>query len=155
MVFRAEDVGIAGYEDRETLDAKVTQSADRSDPPCRGERMNLGDVTDKSVPKMVLVAPLKNGGAVTVRRFIPHRTHATIGVLGAVSVATGCLLAGSGAAQVAQVPAGPRNTLSLSLSVEHPTGDMTSVLETDEDGVATSAALLRTARKLMVGIVYV
>ena len=46
------------------------------------------------MPKMMLVAPPRNGGAVTVRSFIPHRAHATIGVLGAVSVATACLIPG-------------------------------------------------------------
>jgi 4-oxalomesaconate tautomerase len=61
--------------------------------------MNLGDVKEKSVPKMMLVAPPRHGGAVTVRSFIPHRAHATIGVLGAVSVATACLLEGSPAAR--------------------------------------------------------
>jgi 4-oxalomesaconate tautomerase len=115
-----------------------------------GERMNLGDVKEKSVPKMMLVAPPKNGGAVTVRSFIPHRAHATIGVLGAVSVATACLLPGSPAAEVAQIPDGARKTLS----VEHPTGEMTCVLETDENGDVKTAALLRTARKLMDGTVF-
>jgi 4-oxalomesaconate tautomerase len=87
---------------------------------------------------------------VTVRSFIPHRAHATIGVLGAVSVATACLIEGSPAAAVAVVPAGRRKTLS----VEHPTGEMSCVLETDEAGDVTSAALLRTARKLMDGMVF-
>ena len=113
--------------------------------------MNLGDVTDKSVPKMMLVAPPQAGGAICVRSFIPHRAHATIGVLGAVSVATACLIAGSPAAEVAQVPAGNPKLLS----VEHPTGEMSCVLEVDAAGAVTSAALLRTARKLMDGIVYV
>ncbi|PNU03147.1 MULTISPECIES: 4-oxalomesaconate tautomerase [Alphaproteobacteria] len=152
VVFKAEDVGVTGYEDRETLDADAELKARiEAIRLAVGERMNLGDVTDKSVPKMMLVAPPKNGGAVTVRSFIPHRAHATIGVLGAVSVATACLLEGSPAAEVAHVPAAARKTLS----VEHPTGEMTCVLETDENGAVTSAALLRTARKLMDGIVYV
>jgi 4-oxalomesaconate tautomerase len=99
---------------------------------------------------MMLVAPPRNGGAVTVRSFIPHRAHATIGVLGAVSVATACLLPGSPAAAVAQVPDGARKTLS----VEHPTGEMSCVLETDDSGAVISAALLRTARKLMDGVVF-
>jgi uncharacterized membrane protein len=47
--------------------------------------MNLGDVAAKSVPKMMLVASPRGGGAVTVRSFIPKRAHASIGVLGAVS----------------------------------------------------------------------
>ena len=54
----------------------------------------------------------RDGGAVTVRSFIPHRAHASIGVLGAVSVATACLIEGSPAAEVASIPSGNRKTLS-------------------------------------------
>jgi 4-oxalomesaconate tautomerase len=151
VVFKAEDVGITGYEDRDWLDANTELKARiEAIRLAVGSAMNLGDVKEKSVPKMMLVAPPKNGGAVTVRSFIPHRAHATIGVLGAVSVATACLLEGSPAAEVAQIPAGARKTLS----VEHPTGEMTCVLETDESGAVKSAALLRTARKLMDGTVF-
>jgi 4-oxalomesaconate tautomerase len=151
VVMKAKDVGITGYEDRESLDAntelKATIEAIRL---AVGERMNLGDVSDKSVPKMMLVAPPRNGGAVTVRSFIPHRAHATIGVLGAVSVATACLIPGSPAAEVANIPDGSRKLLS----VEHPTGEMSCILELDVSGAVKSAALLRTARKLMDGRVY-
>jgi len=48
------------------------------------------------------------------------------------------------------VPEGARKTLS----VEHPTGEMSCVLETDATGDVTGAALLRTARKLMDGTIY-
>lgn len=151
VVMKAADVGTTGYEDRDTLDADTGLKARiEAIRLTVGERMNLGDVRGKSVPKMMLVAPPHLGGAVTVRSFIPHRAHATIGVLGAVSVATACLIPGSPAAEVAKIPAGPRKTLS----VEHPTGEMSCVLETDENGAVVSAALLRTARKLMDGIVY-
>jgi 4-oxalomesaconate tautomerase len=151
VVMKAADVGITGYEDRETLDADTALKARiEAIRLAVGERMNLGDVTAKSVPKMMLVAPPRNGGAITVRSFIPHRAHAAIGVLGAVSVATACLIAGSPAAEVAVVPEGPRKTLS----VEHPTGEMSCVLEVGDGGAVTSAALLRTARKLMDGVVF-
>lgn len=151
VVMKAQDVGITGYEDRESLDANAELKA-RIEAIRRqvGPLMNLGDVADKSVPKMMLVAPPRNGGAVTVRSFIPHRAHATIGVLGAVSVATACLIDGSPATEVARIPVGARKTLS----VEHPTGEMSCVLETDDAGEVTSAALLRTARKLMDGVVF-
>ena len=56
--------------------------------------MNLGDVKNQTVPKMILVAPPRDGGVVSTRSFIPHRAHATIGVFAAVSVATACLLPG-------------------------------------------------------------
>ena len=98
----------------------------------------------------MLVAPPSQGGAIAVRSFIPHRAHASIGVLAAVTVATACLIPGSPAAAVASIPAGRRKTLS----VEHPTGETTCVLETDEAGNVTSAAMLRTARKLMDGMVF-
>ena len=151
VVVRAEDVGATGYEDRDSLDAATDLKARIEAIRLQaGPLMNLGDVAEKSVPKMMLVAPPAHGGAVTVRSFIPHRAHATIGVLGAVSVATACLIAGSPAAAVAQVPSGRRKTLS----VEHPTGEMSCVLQLDEAGDVESAALLRTARKLMDGKVF-
>ena len=151
VVMRAEDVGATGYEDRDTLDAAEAVKAKIEAIRLRaGPMMNLGDVSDKSVPKMMLVAPPRRGGAVTVRSFIPKRAHASVGVLGAVSVATACLIPGTPAADVAVVPEGDRKTLS----VEHPTGEMTCVLETNADGEVVSAALLRTARKLMDGMVF-
>ena len=151
VVMKAADLGITGYEDRDWLDAN-TQLKARIEAIrlVVGERMNLGDVREKSVPKMMLVAPPRDGGAVTVRSFIPHRAHATIGVLGAVSVATACLIPGSPAAEVAVVPKGARKVLS----VEHPTGEMSCVLDVNDAGEVVSAALLRTARKLMDGVVF-
>jgi 4-oxalomesaconate tautomerase len=153
IVFKAEDVGATGYETRDELESDAFAAMrDRIETIrlAAGPLMNLGDVKDKSVPKMMLVAPPQQGGAVTVRSFIPHRAHASIGVLGAVSVATACLVEGSPAAEVAQVPDGSRKTLS----VEHPTGEMSCVLEVSEAGEVVSAALLRTARKLMDGVVF-
>lgn len=151
VVMKAADLGITGYESREWLDANDSLKARiEAIRLAVGERMNLGDVREKSVPKMMLVGPPRAGGAVCVRSFIPHRAHATIGVLGAVSVATACLIPGSPASEVAIVPDGPRKTLS----VEHPTGEMGCVLEVDDAGNVASAALLRTARKLMDGMVF-
>ena len=151
VVFRAEDVGATGYEDRNTLDNDATLKARIEAIRLRaGPLMNLGDVTEKSVPKMMLVAAPKFGGAVTVRSFIPHRAHATIGVLGAVSVATACLIEGSPAAAVAVIPDGAVKTMS----VEHPNGEMSCVLTLGDDGAVATAALLRTARKLMDGVVF-
>jgi len=151
VVFKAADVGATGYEDRDTLDGATDLKARIEAIRLKaGPLMNLGDVTEKSVPKMMLVAPPRHGGAVTVRSFIPHRAHATIGVLGAVSVATACLVEGSPAAEAADTGSGNRR----SLSVEHPTGEMSCVLDLDAAGQVTAAALLRTARKLMDGRVF-
>ncbi len=151
VVMLARDVGATGYESREELDAADALKAKIEGIRLKaGHLMNLGDVSEKSIPKMMLLAPPRHGGAVTVRSFIPKRAHASIGVLGAVTVATACLIRGSPAAKVAVIPAGVRKTLS----VEHPSGEMTCVLETDGSGAVVAAALLRTARKLMDGMVF-
>ena len=52
---------------------------------------------------------------------------------------------------MADIPDGPEKTLSI----EHPSGEMTCVMQVDDAGEVTSAALLRTARKLMDGMVFV
>jgi 4-oxalomesaconate tautomerase len=151
VVFKAEDVGATGYEDRDTLDADTALKARiEAIRLVAGPLMNLGDVAEKSVPKMMLVAPPRHGGAVTVRSFIPKRAHASVGVLGAVSVATACLVPNTPVAQVSDLP----DTNPATLSVEHPTGEVSAVLHMGEDEEVLSASLLRTARKLMDGQVF-
>ena len=118
-----------------------------------GRLMGLGDVAQKVVPKMALVAPPRAGGAICTRSFIPHECHASIGVFAAVTVATACVLPGSPAAAVAHVPTGAMKTLS----VEHPTGELSVRLElggTPEKPIVLRAGLLRTARLLFDGVTF-
>ncbi len=151
VVLLASDVGVTGYEDRETLDANTEMKAKIEAIRLKaGPLMNLGDVSEKSVPKMMLVAAPRAGGAIAVRSLIPHRVHASIGVLGAVSVATAALVPGSPAAAVAVVPAGKTKTLG----VEHPTGVTECVVTVDDAGQPIEAGMLRTARKLMDGVIF-
>ena len=155
VVFAAKHVGRTGYESPAALNAdtelKARVEAIRLNA---GPMMKLGDVTKKVVPKMTLVAPPREGGAVATRTFIPHVCHEAIGVLGAVSVATACVLEGSATQGIAAVPAGDTKVLS----VEHPTGEFTVQLETARGAGGLEirrAALLRTARRLFDGNVLV
>lgn len=151
VVLRASDLGITGEETREVLDADdVLKARLEVIRLACGPLMYLGDVSDRTVPKMTLVSPARSGGAISTRTFIPHRCHASIGVLGAVSVATACLLPGSPAAGLANVPDGAEKRLS----VEHPSGEATVIAQVSASGEVTSAAILRTARKLMDGVVF-
>ena len=151
VVMRAQDVGITGQEAPEALEAntELRTKLERIRAAC-GPMMNLGDVTEKSVPKMTIVSAPGQGGAISTRTFIPHRCHKTIGVLGAVSVATACLIKGSAAYDMANRGTGRERRLS----VQHPTGEMTVVATLDDHGRVSEAAILRTARKLMDGKVY-
>ena len=153
VVMRAADFGKTGYETPEALEAdtdlKARVEAIRLEI---GPRMNLGDVAKKTVPKICLVAPAQHGGAICTRNFIPHRVHEAIGVFGAVSVATACVLPGSVTEGIAQV------SDPSSLEVEHPTGFFTVAMDVSLEGgriKVRRSALLRTARRLMRGEVYV
>ncbi len=151
VVLRASDMGITGNETPEDLEADqdLRQKLEALRLAC-GPMMNLGDVAEKSVPKMTMISRPGKGGAISTRTFIPHRCHKTIGVLGAVSVATACLTPGSPAHDMADLGEGDER----SLSIEHPTGEMTVVAKLDDDGAVAEAAILRTARKLMDGEVF-
>lgn len=151
VVIAAADLGVSGHESRDDLDGNAALKARlETIRLSAGPLMNLGDVAAKSVPKMMLVAAPAGAGHMAVRSFIPHRCHASIGVLGAVSVATAALLPGSPAAAVASIPDGPQKTIVI----EHPTGVTECVVTLDDDGAVVAAGMLRTARKLMDGRVF-
>jgi 4-oxalomesaconate tautomerase len=156
VLLRAADFGKSGYESPEELEAdEALRSRIESIRLQLGERMNLGDVRAKTVPKMSLVAPARNGGAICTRTFIPHRVHDAIGVLGSVSVATACKLPGSVAQQVSGLQ--PQHAPQW-LVVEHPTGYFSVEVElgtTDGAVEVGRTAVLRTARLLMRGEVFV
>ncbi|MBF9030882.1 4-oxalomesaconate tautomerase [Rhodobacterales bacterium HKCCE3408] len=149
VVMAAADFGITGGETREELEADGALKARVEEIRLRaGPMMNLGDVTEKSVPKMFLVSPPRAVGAIATRSFIPHRVHATIGVFAAVSVATACTLDGSPAAALAVLP---EDEL---FRIEHPGGAAEVLLTFAPDGSLAKAGLLRTARKLFDGLVF-
>jgi 4-oxalomesaconate tautomerase len=156
VVMKADDLGVAGDETPQQLEANAALKMRVEKIRLQlGPRMNLGYVAQKTVPKMCLVSIPRHGGSVSTRTFIPHRVHEAIGVLGAVSVATACVIPGSVASAVARVS---RKGGAQRLEVEHPTGFFTVDMEVavkDNRLEVKKSALLRTARKLMRGEVFV
>ena len=151
VVLRAKDIGITGHETPAELEGntELRQTLEALRLTC-GPLMNLWDVAEKTVPKMTMVSRAQNGGAISTRTFIPHRCHKSIGVLGAVSVATACLIPESTAFGLAQRGSGTERYLSI----EHPSGEMTVVAGLDDQDNVKTAAILRTARKLMDGEIF-
>ncbi len=149
VVMDAAAFGLSGQESREALDAdaglKARLEAIRL---IAGPMMGLGDVAQKSVPKMTLVSPAVAGDAISTRSFIPHRCHATIGVFAAVSVAVACVLPKGPAVKLAKLPG------DCVFRIEHPTGAAEVMLKRDDTGAVVAAGTLRTARKLMDGLVF-
>lgn len=154
VLMRAEDFGLSGYESRDQLNADEELKTRLESIRLQiGPKMNLGDVKDKVVPKMTLISKPVDGGLINTRTFIPHVCHAAIGVLGAVSVATACVIPGTVADGIADTDSSPE-----SFSVEHPSGEFSVSLELDQSAdipVVKKAGLLRTARLLSRGEVFI
>ena len=152
VVARAADLGLTGYESYDELSARADVAVRIQELRlATGKLMGLGDVSALSVPKTTLVSPPRDGGTINTRTFIPVRLHTSIGVLGALSVATALLLDGTGA-ELASFPSkGDR------IDVEHPTGHLQVEVELDttaDPPQVLSAGVVRTARKLFDGTVF-
>ncbi len=155
VLLRAADLGLTGYETPAELEANIPLKTQLEHIRlAAGLRMNLGDVSQKTIPKLCLIAPPQHGGMVSTRMFIPHVVHEAIGVLAAVSIATACVLPGSVADGIAVLP----GTGSDGYSVEHPTGEMTVTLTFDHTAnivTVRQSGVIRTARLLNRGEVFV
>ena len=153
VVAVAADLGITGYEPVEELAANAGLTARiRSLRLQAGKLMGLGDVSALSVPKTTLVSAPRDGGAICTRTFIPERLHTSIGVLGAVTVATALRIPGATGAGLATFPA-----KGQVVDVEHPTGHLAVEVELDTAAKpprVLSAGVIRTARKLFDGTVF-
>lgn len=151
VVLRAEDLGVSGYETCAELEDNSSLRAElEAIRLLAGPMMNLGEVSSTTIPKLTLVAPPIGDGAISTRTFIPHRCHQAIGVLGAVSVASACVLPDTVAGSIARLDNGSVVT------IEHPSGTFDTVIRVgpgDEPSIE-SAGIIRTARKLMDGYVY-
>lgn len=150
VLVRAADLNIGGAEEPTDLEnrdpLRAVIEAVRLEA---GRAMGLGDVREATIPKITIVSPPREGGTVTTRTFIPHRVHAAIGVLGAVSVAVAVRTPGTVA-----TPDVPVDRL---VRIEHPTGTFDVAVDLDVDGPATRlrrSSVVRTARKISDGLVW-
>jgi hypothetical protein len=154
ILLRAADLGLSGYETRAELNANKELFA-RIEPIRReaGRRMGFGDVSDKVVPKVGLLARPRQGGTIASRYLTPHAAHAAHAVTGAVCVSTACALKGS----IAHELAAPDAANPRIVWIEHPSGQVDVRLTTRGDGADMDvvAGTLRTARPIMKGSVFV
>lgn len=158
VLVRARDLGIRGDESPAQLDADTSLKATLQSIRLQlGPMMNLGNVDGAAVPKMCLISAPLQGGVINTRTFIPYQCHTAIGVLGAVSVATACIMPGTVASDIARLPRGN----PLQLSIEHPSGEFSVSLDIEGGGTIPGThnvvpkirkvGLVRTARLLSRG----
>jgi 4-oxalomesaconate tautomerase len=155
VLVRSEDLQISGYETPEELNSNQ-ELKDKLETIrlAISPKMNIENAKSKAVPKMCIISPPKYDGLLNTRTFIPHHCHSAIGVLGAVSVATACIVEGT----VAKKYMKGAITANQPLSVEHPCGEFTVNLDYENNGSIpkiNGAGVIRTARVLSKGILFV
>ncbi|WP_172150257.1 4-oxalomesaconate tautomerase [Pseudomonas tumuqii] len=152
VLMHAEALGKTGYETPAELDAdaELLQRLE-SIRLQAGRAMGLGDVSQMVIPKPVLLSSPRNGGALNTRYFMPHNCHRALAATGAIGLASACALPGSVAHDLA-----PVNGPTL-VKLEHAGGQIEVSLEpaAGDSPEAMRASLIRTARRLFTGDVYV
>lgn len=155
VIARADSFGLTGYESAAELDEKKDFYA-RMEPIRKqaGALMGMGDVSTSVTPKFGLLAPARDGGTIATRYFMPWKCHPTMAVTGAQCLASCVLTPGTVAQGMAELP----NEAPATITLEHASGriDVLVDYENTADGFAlNSAGLVRTARKLASGEVFV
>ncbi|WP_424970888.1 4-oxalomesaconate tautomerase [Dinoroseobacter sp. S76] len=154
VIARAQDFGLTGYETVQELDANTAFFARmEAIRIAAGEKMGMGDVTRSVTPKFGLLAPASGGGTIAARYFMPWNTHPSMAVTGAQCLASCALTPATVADGLLERPEGSPAQVVL----EHPSGTIDVLVDfSTEDGFDLRAAgLVRTARKLADGNVYV
>lgn len=154
-IARAEDFGLTGYETCEELDANKDFYA-RMEPIRRkaGELMGLGDVSKSVTPKFGLLSKARSGGTISARYFMPWNCHPSMAVTGSQCLASCALTPGT----VAEGLAAPAEGRPAVVAIEHASGKIDVTVDYEMQGgdfTLRSAGLLRTARLLVRGEVYI
>ncbi|MCZ4255231.1 4-oxalomesaconate tautomerase [Sulfitobacter sp. G21635-S1] len=155
VIARASDFGLTGYETAAELDENAgfyaRMEALRLEA---GKRMGMGDVSRSVTPKFGLLAPATQGGTIATRYFMPWKCHPTMAVTGAQCLASCVLTPGTVADGLAAIPKETPATITL----EHASGTIDVVVDFENTAQGfnlKSAGLVRTARKLAAGEVFV
>jgi len=155
VIARASDFGLTGSETAAELDDNrdffTKMEAVRI---AAGHAMGIGDCSKSVTPKFGLMAPHQEHGHIITRYFMPWNTHPTMAVTGSQCMASCAMTPGTVAAGMMALPDRKPATITL----HHPMGAMEVVIDYDlNDGefIHRSAGLVRTARKLAEGVVFV
>ncbi len=154
IVIEASSLGVTGKESAAALDAhpglltrleRIRRQA--------GFLMGLGDVSQSVLPKPILISPGTRPRSIASRYFTPHRCHTAHAVTGAIGLASTCMLEGTTAFQ----PEFVKQSQVTPIDIEHPSGAIQISLSHEGQGTdlrITRASVIRTARKIMEGKLY-
>lgn len=155
VIAKAASFGLTGYETAVELDENAEFYARMEAIRLKaGERMGMGDVSKSVTPKFGLLAPARQGGTIATRYFMPWKCHPSMAVTGAQCLASCVLTPGTVAEGLAAIP----NESPAKITLEHASGAIDVVVDFENSATGfslRSAGLVRTARKLAAGEVFV
>lgn len=152
VLIKASDLGKTGNETPSELDSDSEFMSQLESIRLKaGELMGMGDVSNSVIPKPILLSPANHGGTINARYFVPHRCHKSLAVTGSIAIVTACCLPGTVAAKLI----GNKDSESY-FTLEHPSGKIELNAQRKEDNVSAlnSVSVIRTAKKIMTGTVY-
>lgn len=159
VIARADAFGLSGHETVEQLESNTGfMTRMQIIRLAAGAAMGMGDVSSSVTPKFTILAPARKSGTIAARYFMPWQAHPSMAVTGAQCLASCAVLPGSIAEGLLVRPA----TSPATITIEHPSGMIDVIVDyscnhqSDDmeniDGfVLRSAGLVRTARKLAAG----
>lgn len=154
MVFvPAAEMGKTGHESKAELDGdpdflRRLEAIRRT----AAQAMGMGDVQDRVIPKIALVARPQKGGHLASRYFTPKTAHPAYAVLGSICASACAALPDTVAHEVAN----PLGELPQTAIIEHPSGTIEVGIDIKMDGQPeVTASIVRTARRLFSGNVYI
>lgn len=155
VIATAASFGLTGYETAAELDENRDFFARMEALRLKaGALMGMGDVSKSVTPKFGLLAPAAQGGTIATRYFMPWNAHPTMAVTGAQCLASCVLTPGTVAEGLAAKP----NESPAKITLEHASGTIDVAVDfaqTDAGFEIRSAGLVRTARKIAAGSVFI
>ncbi|WP_342642800.1 4-oxalomesaconate tautomerase [Rhodoligotrophos ferricapiens] len=156
MFVRAEDVGLAGDETPALLNANRPLFERLEGLRLEaGRRAGLGDVSGSVLPKVAVVSKPDHEGSVRSRYFTPTTAHESYPVTGGLCLAVASCLPGTVVSEITS-----RRVQGTGVTgIEHPVGMLEIEIALSRKGAnhspISSASLVRTARRIFDGFVYV
>lgn len=147
MIIDATQFGKTGYESPAELDAD-TNFTEKLEEIRRqaGEMMGLGDVSDKVIPKPILIAkPATDRGTISARYYVPARCHKAIAVTGSIALTMSLCHPDTVSSNLLD-----QGEQLVDCCIEHPSGFIDLKVARTGDKVS-SVSLIRTAKKIFEG----
>jgi len=155
VIATAADFGLTGYESASELDENRDFFARMEALRLKaGVLMGMGDVAKSVTPKFGVLARARDGGTIATRYFMPWSTHPSMAVTGAQCLASCVLTPGTVAEGLASIP----NEVPAPITLEHASGKIDVLVDyaqTEAGFQVKSAGLVRTARKIAAGEVFI